>query len=382
VLWLSDPDREPQRRDEPGGVHAGARPITGGAARLVDALAATLLPGSVRTGSALRLPRDRGAWLELQLELQLEGQGGKSLRRVRRAVLALPPRLVKEHIAFDPPLPAVLADAMAATPTWMASQAKVVTSYAQPFWRAAGHSGNAFARHAQAMLGEVFDAGDEGTGAGALGGFVALNAAQRVNFKRGMAMLSESQLAQLCGVQAQRGGRQHLQDWAQDHWTCSAAVAERASQGSAGAVPDDAVEVPFGAESLTKELAALGAREVAEMSFARRGAAVRGNDGFALTGRNGRADLFVQRGAAALRAGRRAAGAQQRLEGTAARGAVVVVERHRDLHFERVRRHQVARGRCAMSGLAAQAACPPTRSHTSVKPKSANICAQAWLALP
>ena len=217
ALRLTDPNREPQRREEPGGVHAGAHRIAGGAARLVEALAAPLPPGCVRTGSALRLLRDRGAWLELQLE----GQGGASLLRARRAVLALPPRLVKERIAFDPPVPAALADAMATTPTWMAAQAKVVTSYAQPFWRAAGHSGNAFVRHAQAMLAEVFDAGDEGTGAGALGGFVALDAAQRVNFRRGMAMLIESQLAQLYGVRAQQGGRQHLQDWALEGWTCS-----------------------------------------------------------------------------------------------------------------------------------------------------------------
>jgi len=222
ALWLTDPNREPQRRHEPGGVHAGARRIAGGATRLVEALAAALPSGSVRTGSALRLLRDRGAWLELQLD----GQGGAGLLRARRAVLALPPRLVKERIAFDPPLPAALADALAATPTWMAAQAKAVTSYPQPFWRAAGHSGNAFVRHAQAMLGEVFDAGDEGTGAGALGGFVALDAAQRANFRRGMAMLIESQLAQLYGVQAQQGGRQHLLDWAQETWTCSDADRE------------------------------------------------------------------------------------------------------------------------------------------------------------
>ncbi|MDF1484074.1 FAD-dependent oxidoreductase [Ramlibacter sp. H39-3-26] len=228
ALWLTDPNREPERREETGGVHAGAYRIKGGAARLVEALAATLPAGSVHPGSALRLLRDRGAWLELQLEEGQEGGRRMRLLRARHAVLALPPRLVLERIAFDPPLPAALVDALAATPTWMAAQAKAVTTYSRPFWRTAGHSGNAFVRHAQAMLGEVFDASDDATGAGALGGFVALGAAQRVNFRRGMPMLIESQLVQLYGAQAQQDGRQHVCDWADEPWTCSAA--DRAGQ--------------------------------------------------------------------------------------------------------------------------------------------------------
>jgi monoamine oxidase len=218
ALWLTDPNREPERRVEPGGVHAGARHIEGGAGRLVEALAAGLPDGCVRTGIALRALRDRGAFIELLLTT------GHPLR-ARQVVLALPPRLVHEKLQFDPPLPAAVWEALAATPTWMAAQAKSVTTFAQPFWRTAGHSGNAFVRHAQAVLGEVFDAsvGE----AGALGGFVALNAAQRENFKRGMPMLIDSQLAQLYGAEAQ-GGRQFTQDWAKEAWTCSAS--DRASQ--------------------------------------------------------------------------------------------------------------------------------------------------------
>lgn len=222
ALWLTDPNREPERREAPGGVHAGAQRIEGGAARLVDALAAALPEGSVYTGSALRLLRDHGAWLELQLE----ADGRTRPLRARHAVLALPPRLVHERIAFDPPLPAALAEALAATPTWMAAQAKAVTTYPRPFWRVAGHSGNAFVRHAQAVLGEVFDASDAATGAGALGGFVALGAAQRVDFRRGMPMLIESQLAQLHGAQAHQEGHLHVLDWAGEPWTCSTADRE------------------------------------------------------------------------------------------------------------------------------------------------------------
>jgi monoamine oxidase len=217
ALWLTDPNRQPERRIEPGGVHVGARRIEGGAGRLVEALAAPLPDGTVRLGVALRALRDRGSFIELL------PTAGHPLR-ARQVVLALPPRLVHEKLQFDPPLPAAVWEALAATPTWMAAQAKAVTTFAQPFWRTAGHSGNAFVRHAQAVLGEVFDAsvGE----AGALGGFIALNAAQRENFRRGLPILIDSQLAQIFGPEAQYGHPFQM-DWAEEPWTCSAA--DRAS---------------------------------------------------------------------------------------------------------------------------------------------------------
>jgi len=213
ALWLTDPNREPARRDEPGGVHAGARCVTGGAARLIDVLAACLPPGCVRTGVAVQALRDRGEFIELVTP------AGPPVR-ARQLVLALPPRLVHERIQFEPPLPAAVQEALATTPTWMAAQAKSVTTFSQPFWRAAGQSGNAFVRHTQAVLGEVFDHTGDETGPGALGGFVALNAAQRENFKRGLPLLISSQLAQLYGPLAQ-DGYLALQDWATEPWTCS-----------------------------------------------------------------------------------------------------------------------------------------------------------------
>lgn len=220
ALWLTDPNREPEKRTEADGVHAGAHRIEGGTGQLVQALAASLPPGCVRTHTAVRRLRERGPHIELELDTGAPVQA-------KRVVLALPPRLVHEHMQFEPPLPAAVQDAMAATATWMAAQAKVVTTFEEPFWRSAGHSGNAFVRHAQAVLGEVFDAGPppgatDPTRHGALGGFVALNATQREHFQRGLSMLIDSQLAQLYGPQAQHGS-QTLMDWATEPWTCSQA---------------------------------------------------------------------------------------------------------------------------------------------------------------
>lgn len=192
ALWLTDPNRQPERRSEPGGVHVGARCITGGAARLIQALAATLPPNGIHLGRAVTGLRDQGAYMELQTS------NGSPIR-ARQVVLALPPRLIHEHLQFTPPLPSAVWEALTNAPTWMAAQAKSVTTFKQAFWRAAGHSGNAFVRHAQAVLAEVFDCSDSGsaTHGGALGGFVALNAAQRESFQRGLPLLIDSQLAQL-----------------------------------------------------------------------------------------------------------------------------------------------------------------------------------------
>jgi monoamine oxidase len=212
ALWLTDPNREPERRQEAGGVHAGARRIQGGAARLADALVADLPAGCLRLGKAVRVLRDRGAHIDLMLE------AGAPLR-ARQVVLALPPRLVHQRMLLDPPLPATVWDAMEATATWMATHAKALVAFDHAFWREAGHSGNAFVRHPQGVLGEVFDACDEAQGA-ALGGFVALNPAQREHFQRGLPLLIDSQLAQLYG-QAAQSGRLQLQDWSLEPWTCS-----------------------------------------------------------------------------------------------------------------------------------------------------------------
>lgn len=212
ALWLTDPNRQTERRQEEGGVHAGARRIQGGAARLVDALAAELPAGCLQLNKPVRVLRDRGSHIEIMLET------GAPLR-ARQVVLALPPRLVHQRMLLEPPLPATVWDAMENTATWMATHAKAVVAFDQAFWREAGQSGNAFVRHAQAVLGEVFDACDEAQGA-ALGGFVALNPAQREHFRRGLPLLIDSQLAQLYG-QAAQSGRQQLQDWALEPWTCS-----------------------------------------------------------------------------------------------------------------------------------------------------------------
>ncbi|MFX8797652.1 hypothetical protein ABTM57_20240, partial [Acinetobacter baumannii] len=55
--------------------------------------------------------------------LQFEHQGTTAIVQARRVILAIPPRLVAERVILTPMLDTELMDAMADTPTWMASQA-------------------------------------------------------------------------------------------------------------------------------------------------------------------------------------------------------------------------------------------------------------------
>ena len=186
-------------------------------ASLIDALAKDLPRDHVHLDHALVGVRDRGDDIVLTFRV------GDHLAEVaaRRVVLAVPPRLLAEHVRFEPGLDEATQDAMRASGTWMAAQAKVVITYDRAFWRQAGQSGNAFVTHEQATIGEIFDACDRTATKAALGGFLALSPEQRQTFAAGLPMLMGSQMVQVFGP-ALEHGEQYYQDWASEPYTCSA----------------------------------------------------------------------------------------------------------------------------------------------------------------
>jgi monoamine oxidase len=102
----------------------------------------------------------------------------------------------------------------------MATQAKAQLVFERAIWREAGHSGNAFIQHDQAVLKEIFDACEPEHRLAALGAFVGLSPRERVSFQTGMPLLLSTQLPQLFGPEL-RETEQHYQDWAAEAWTCS-----------------------------------------------------------------------------------------------------------------------------------------------------------------
>lgn len=249
VLHLHDPNQPPQavaltpqlvpatQADAPatpGAVHGGAQRVVGGIGAVVQALARPLPAGRLRMAHRLEAVIDHGDFVELRL------RHGAALLSVhaRRVVLAVPPRVIAAGVRFTPALLVELQASLAATPTWMATAAKAGFTYTRPFWHAAGHTGNAWVSHAQAMLAEVFDASTAQHAA--LAGFAALGAAQREAFTRGRELLLDSQVVQLFGAPAAderlRTGR-FWQDWALEPETCSAADLAEETPSAGGDPP-------------------------------------------------------------------------------------------------------------------------------------------------
>ncbi|HEX5373876.1 MAG TPA: NAD(P)/FAD-dependent oxidoreductase [Aquabacterium sp.] len=216
VLHLSDPQRGPEDADLKH-VHQGARRVSGGMERLAQALLGLLPAGAVRLGCPVEAVVDHPDHLLVRCASS-EGSEAPLAVRARHVVLAMPPRLVAQHLRFDPPLPDETMTALRATPTWMAREAKAVARFDRPVWHDNGCSGTAFVGHHQALLREVWDASD--VSGAALAGFVALEPTQRRQFSRGMSLLVSSQLAQLFGMAAQSDDQEWM-DWACERWTCS-----------------------------------------------------------------------------------------------------------------------------------------------------------------
>lgn len=215
VLRLHDHDKRPDVSASES-VHAGARRVGGGMMSIIEALARKLPAEAVHLGYALTTIIDRGD----HVDLHFRHDDQAVIIQARRVVLTMPPRIVDEHVRFEPELDARLCEAMQETYTWMAGEAKAVVAYDKAAWRDKGRSGNAFVLHEQAVLGEIFDACDATGTRAALGGFVALAPSLRQSFKAGLPMLIGNQIGQVFGPELEHG-ELHFQDWAAEEFTCA-----------------------------------------------------------------------------------------------------------------------------------------------------------------
>jgi len=216
LLTLNDSDKRPTEAPS-AGIHDGSERIAGGMAMLCQALAVAIPEGAIDFSHVLVSVEAASDHVVLGF------QRGSTVMfvRARRVVLAMPPRLIAEHIRFSPTLSPEMIAAMNSTATWMAAQAKAILTYPGTPWRDKGYSGSAFVTHEQAVLGEVFDASSEHSdSAGALGGFVALSPTLRESFSDGLPMLIGNQIGQLFGAELEQG-TQYYQDWATEAYTCS-----------------------------------------------------------------------------------------------------------------------------------------------------------------
>ncbi len=219
------------RRDLNLAPMAGALRIEGSARALVDALATGLEPERIVQGHAVTQLIDAGG----HVTARLVGASGEREIEAARVVLAMPPRLAAERIRFTPGLPSGALQALAAVPTWMAGQAKLVAVYGEPFWAEVGLSGSAISQ--VGPLAEVHDATPVNGSKAALFGFIRVPAGSRLAGRERLERAAVEQLERLFGPKAATPLQVFVKDWAIDEWTAVAADSAVAGGHPPGGVP-------------------------------------------------------------------------------------------------------------------------------------------------
>jgi len=200
----------PVRQPLPG--QYGMARLVGGPSALIDAMAAGLSDGFIRTKTPVSAVQQRKDG-----SLLIEGDNGFTLS-ADRVIIATSLRLAAERISLPEALPEPLHEALKKTPTWMAAQAKAVIRYDRPFWREQGLSGRIASRQ-----GPLFEAHDHTSAQGdaALFGFIGTPVGHR-----DPALLEPAILAQLercLGPEGSQPIALVIRDWAQDETICSEA---------------------------------------------------------------------------------------------------------------------------------------------------------------
>lgn len=145
----------------------------------------------------------------------VQTDAGRELVSTPTLVIAVPPRVWLGIDGAGACFSTALNQALAATPTWMAAQARFVATYERAFWREQGLCGDAFSR--VGPMAEVHDASASPEANAALFGFLGVPAPARQGLgEERLVELCIDQLAALFGEQARNFTATYLKDWAAD----------------------------------------------------------------------------------------------------------------------------------------------------------------------
>ena len=201
------------RRDLQFSTMEGSLRVLGGLGRMIEGLSQRIPADRIRLGEKLtKLSLVEGA-----IHASIERKDSESQLSATTVVLAIPPRLAVQSIAFQPALETEAINAMHAIPTWMASHAKVIAIYDQPFWREEGLSGDGISH--RGPLVEIHDASPASVANGALFGFVGVPPRLRQSSDFDIVGLAVEQLAAMFGSHAARPIDVLVQDWAREEFT-------------------------------------------------------------------------------------------------------------------------------------------------------------------
>jgi len=211
----------------------GSKRMSGNA---IDVPAGRFVAGAQALASTLAAELPHGALRLRQSVDRIEAAGSHLVAwmanagiRARHVVLAVPPALVAERIAFAPPLPDHLAQLAAITPVWMGAITKVVARYHQPFWRDQGLAGAGISHYGP--LREVHDLSGPNGDLAALFGFAAPSSA---GDETATASDVLQQLSEMFGPKAGHPTDLIIHDWRREEWTSPPHVERLASYQAFG----------------------------------------------------------------------------------------------------------------------------------------------------
>ena len=195
----------------------GSYRIDGGLGRLTSSLAESLPQDRVNLNVKVKSLTREPTGIVVGVE-----RGGQPMDiRANRVVLALPPRIAEATITFWPELPGTVRRALAAIPTWMAGQAKILAVYDRPYWREAGLSGDAMSH--RGPMAEIHDASPARGGPFALFGFVGTPPGIRTRYREETLRAATEQLGRLFGSEMRNPHHIVFQDWSEDLLTATPA---------------------------------------------------------------------------------------------------------------------------------------------------------------
>ncbi len=217
------PGREIQRLDG-NPVDTQALRFLDGAQSLPKALAGRIACGVLSTSEPVHAIRqDRGRIVVKSRSTTLSAE---------HVVLALPPALAVQTIAFSPEIPAEIRAAADGVAVWMGDMVKAIAVYRTPFWRGRGLAGAAISY--RGPFREVHDhSGPQPNGLGALFGFAPAAAFPNASEDE-IADAFRAQLDRMFGPEANRPERIVVTNWAKEKYTTPDQQVTNASTASFG----------------------------------------------------------------------------------------------------------------------------------------------------
>ena len=220
---LFEADARGVRRIEGNPLDVPSARFVSGAQELALRLADRLPPGTVRLGEQVHAVRVHAGGAVVEA-------GGAAVA-ADHVVLALPPALAVEAIAFVPALPAEVRQLAATTAVWMGDVVKAVAVYDRPFWRGDGLAGSAVSH--VGPFRELHDHSGPGGVPAAVFGFAAAERFRGATPDQVDAAFRR-QLARLHGPGAPTPRHVHVADWSRERHTTPRAPSAQAGTATYG----------------------------------------------------------------------------------------------------------------------------------------------------